>query len=365
LTVRQGANWFRNAEGRVPTNYWRNPDTDQVESINFAQTEAARGSPLWRTGHTQNYNLSLSGGTADLRYHLSGHMDREEGADWDNELRRYGARANVTVAATPTVEVTGTAGYTRGRFLLACEAGCGGVTWASYFSTPAHFGTNDPDRVQLPDGTDRRRGARSFTPEYYWNVTDRTQELGRFTGSVQVNHQPADWFRHRLTFGIDDTREDNQLLTELSDLLLEWSPTALGGTPVTIPLTVTDVVLDSLAGIGVGSPGKVDDEAGTVYCYDTVSEPPVRHRMAYLGYEGGFNAVNAGIDATTSTSAAGAASSSISSLASIQMRTGSVSKPTGRSSSVAGSSFNASMNTSTSAAARPPRIIGRTTRTRF
>lgn len=29
----------------------------------------------------------------------------------------------------------------------------------------------------------------------------------------------------------------------------------------------------------------VYDEAGTVHCYDTVSTPPVRHRMAYLGYE--------------------------------------------------------------------------------
>jgi hypothetical protein len=29
----------------------------------------------------------------------------------------------------------------------------------------------------------------------------------------------------------------------------------------------------------------VHDEAGTVYCYDTVSETPVRHRMAYVGYE--------------------------------------------------------------------------------
>jgi hypothetical protein len=29
----------------------------------------------------------------------------------------------------------------------------------------------------------------------------------------------------------------------------------------------------------------VYDEAGTVHCYDTVSDPPVRHRMAYIGYE--------------------------------------------------------------------------------
>jgi Transposase DDE domain len=29
----------------------------------------------------------------------------------------------------------------------------------------------------------------------------------------------------------------------------------------------------------------VHDEAGTVYCYDRVSDPPVRHRMAYAGFE--------------------------------------------------------------------------------
>jgi hypothetical protein len=29
----------------------------------------------------------------------------------------------------------------------------------------------------------------------------------------------------------------------------------------------------------------VHDEAGTVFCYDTVSEPPLRHQMSYVGYE--------------------------------------------------------------------------------
>jgi hypothetical protein len=29
----------------------------------------------------------------------------------------------------------------------------------------------------------------------------------------------------------------------------------------------------------------VHEESGTVHCYDTVSNPPVRHRMAYIGYE--------------------------------------------------------------------------------
>jgi Transposase DDE domain/Transposase domain (DUF772) len=34
-----------------------------------------------------------------------------------------------------------------------------------------------------------------------------------------------------------------------------------------------------------GSSNVVYDENGTVYCYDKVSDPPVRHKMAYIGHE--------------------------------------------------------------------------------
>jgi Transposase DDE domain/Transposase domain (DUF772) len=34
-----------------------------------------------------------------------------------------------------------------------------------------------------------------------------------------------------------------------------------------------------------GSSNVVYDESGTIYCYDKVSDPPVRHKMAYIGYE--------------------------------------------------------------------------------
>lgn len=34
-----------------------------------------------------------------------------------------------------------------------------------------------------------------------------------------------------------------------------------------------------------GNSNVVYDESGTIYCYDKVSDPPVRRRMAYLGYE--------------------------------------------------------------------------------
>ena len=34
-----------------------------------------------------------------------------------------------------------------------------------------------------------------------------------------------------------------------------------------------------------GNSNVVYDEAGTVYCYDRVSEPMLRHKMSYIGYE--------------------------------------------------------------------------------
>jgi hypothetical protein len=34
-----------------------------------------------------------------------------------------------------------------------------------------------------------------------------------------------------------------------------------------------------------GTSNVVHDEAGTIYCYDKVSEPPVRHKMSYIGHE--------------------------------------------------------------------------------
>jgi hypothetical protein len=34
-----------------------------------------------------------------------------------------------------------------------------------------------------------------------------------------------------------------------------------------------------------GSSNVVYDESGTIYCYDKVSDPPVRHKMAYIGHE--------------------------------------------------------------------------------
>jgi TonB-linked SusC/RagA family outer membrane protein len=218
LAVRQGANWFMNAESRVPTNYWMNPATNEIESLNLVMSENARGTPLFRTGQLQNYSLSLNGGTAEVRYYVAADWDREEGAQWDNRQRRGSARANLNLIPHDKLDLAVSMGYTGGRTYLSCEGGCGGVTWASYFSTPQrNQGTITPDP----------RGARSWAPEVYYEPT-WFQDISRFTGSFLANHRPTEWFSQRLTVGIDDVREDNQELYEKTALYLQWSPTARG-----------------------------------------------------------------------------------------------------------------------------------------
>jgi TonB-linked SusC/RagA family outer membrane protein len=228
FTMRQGANWFANSIDRTPVNYWRDP-SGTIQSINLAETEKARGTPLYRTGRVQNYSLSLGGGTADVRYYVAGDIDREEGAQWDNRLSRGGVRANLNVIPHPNLDLAGSLGYTGGRTYLSCEAGCGGVTWASYFSTPER---NNAQRGSLTPINPDPRGARSLPPEYYNEVLVYYQDIARVTGSMQLNHRPRSWFHQRVTIGIDDVREDNQEIVEKSELYSLWSPTGRGSKSV-------------------------------------------------------------------------------------------------------------------------------------
>jgi TonB-linked SusC/RagA family outer membrane protein len=218
MTVRQGTNFFMNSISRTPVNYWRNPATGNVESLNMAETEKARGTPLYRNGRVQTYSLSLSGGSGEVRYYVAGDWDSEEGAQWDNRQRRGSIRANLNVIPTPNLDMALSMGYTGGRTNLSCEAGCGGITWASYFSTPQRNQGN-----MTPDP----RGARSWAPEAYYEQKI-WQDLARFTGSLQVNHRPVPWFHQRMTVGLDQVSEDNQWLGEKTALALLWSPTGVG-----------------------------------------------------------------------------------------------------------------------------------------
>jgi TonB-linked SusC/RagA family outer membrane protein len=202
--MRQGANWFANASGRIYTNYGLDRETGEIATISYDDLVALNGD-IVRTGHMQQYDLDVSGGNEGVRYYIGGGWERNEGIEPSNELNRYNSRANITISPTQNFDVQANVGYVSGRTDLPLEAGGGGIFWTTYFSTPFNLGTP-------------RNGFYSATPAAYAHAYSIWQDVDRFTGSIQLNHRPTDWFSQRFTAGTDLTNQkDSEIVERIED----------------------------------------------------------------------------------------------------------------------------------------------------
>jgi TonB-linked SusC/RagA family outer membrane protein len=206
LTVKQGANWFSNPEGRLPVNYWKD-GTGTVQSLNIAQREKDLGRPLFRTGGLDAFGLAVQGGNEGMRYYLGFDTDNTEGAERNNFRDQVSTRANLQILPNENLDISVSTGYVTSRTQLSCEAGCGGTMWASVFSTPQFLGENCTSSSSY--GCGFTRGFRSAPPERYY-AFEVFQDIDRFTGSVTANWRPLSWMTHRLTVGTDLTAEQNE-----------------------------------------------------------------------------------------------------------------------------------------------------------
>ncbi|MGH7529226.1 MAG: SusC/RagA family TonB-linked outer membrane protein [Gemmatimonadales bacterium] len=223
LTVRQGANYVANPEGRFWTNY--QVVAGDTVTIDIVEREDALGQPIWRTGQLQEYNLSVGGGTDQLTYYAGGGYESSEGADASNDLARYTGRLNLTVRPAPELDVAANLGYVSSMTNLACEAGCGGRVWGTVLANPQN----------LVGADSSRRGFHSGTPEQYDLLENPSQAVDRFTTSVQATHRPLPWLSHRLNIGVDRTREQDVTFTPRVDSLIGhpvWGSQPLGAKSV-------------------------------------------------------------------------------------------------------------------------------------
>jgi len=200
--IRQGANWFGNAAERVGETYWRDPATGEVLSQNIVQQEIDRGTPIFQTGHNQGYHVNVGGGTDLVRYYASVDYDDNRGIEPINYQRRTSGRANLTIAPSDALDIAVNLGLLNSNTGLTNEGGSGGSIWFStIFNTP-----------QLRDTPNR--GFLFNPPEAIWAVYSPQQDVARTTSNIQLNHRPLDWFRHRLSVGMDLTNEQDQTLVE-------------------------------------------------------------------------------------------------------------------------------------------------------
>jgi TonB-linked SusC/RagA family outer membrane protein len=188
-TVRQGANWFQNAAGRLPTSYWRNPDTDQIEVVNLYEQEKELGQPIFTTGHTQSYNISVRGGQEGMNYYMSAQYDDEVGILDYNWRKQFGTRANIQALLSESFNVEANFGFMRTRTRLGQAASgwdiMGQIVWGS------------PRRLTTPT-----RGFLRAPPEAVGTI-ESYDENDRFIWGATFTHTPFDWLSQRLVVGSD------------------------------------------------------------------------------------------------------------------------------------------------------------------
>jgi TonB-linked SusC/RagA family outer membrane protein len=231
LQVQQGASWFRDAEGRFPTNYARctaaqtaptsafplchNRAAGDIVTWNAVESERERGRSLFRTGGMSLVNGSVSGGINDVRYYVSSAYERDRGIEPNNRLQQFSAHANLDVAINPKLNLSTSVNYVDLRTRLGVETGASAF-FGGMFGHPLVFPAS--------------RGFTSgFIPEVTQEYWDNTQDVNRVTASGRVEHLPTTWFRHRLQMGVDYTGDDSRNLERfLPPQLAAIAPAAVG-----------------------------------------------------------------------------------------------------------------------------------------
>jgi TonB-linked SusC/RagA family outer membrane protein len=209
----QGAVWFQDAAGRIPTNYARNP-AGEIVSWNGIKQEEDRGTPIFTTGQTQSYTIGLSGGRDLVTYYASGTYNDDEGIEPNNSGKLFSGRANLNVAASQKVDLQTSLSYFRATNHLGVDNGLS-----------AMLGLALGHALANPNS----RGFAFAPPEVPQRLYDNAQDINRFTGSGTLNHRPATWFAHRVLVGMDYTSDDSRALERYASPELRPFFGALGG----------------------------------------------------------------------------------------------------------------------------------------
>ncbi|MGH7554320.1 MAG: TonB-dependent receptor domain-containing protein, partial [Longimicrobiales bacterium] len=197
LQAQQGAIWFRDAEGRLPTNYVRSA-SGEIVPWNALQQEKDGGRALFRTGQARGIEGSVSGGFQQARYYVSASFQDEEGVEPNNTLKQFSLHTNVDVTASEKLDLGASIHFVDLRNSLGADQGASSM-----------LGAIGGHNLLW---TTSRGFAFGFPPEVSWELWDNKQNVNRFTTSGTVNHRPTGWLSQRLLVGLDYTGDDSRTL---------------------------------------------------------------------------------------------------------------------------------------------------------
>jgi TonB-linked SusC/RagA family outer membrane protein len=207
VSVQQGAHWVQNPSGRIGNAYGPIDDPASTRplgytSINLVDSAAAMGWPLFTRGHLQRYGLTLNGGTERFQYFASGNLDLDKGTDPNSKQDKASGHLNLRVAPNDKIDVNASLNYLSSQLNQPDQEGQSAM-FSTLFGGPLF-------RINVP----LARGFYFAPPQifYQYDPIQNTQDVNKFTGSVQLNHRPTSWFNHRLVLGVDQTAENNTIL---------------------------------------------------------------------------------------------------------------------------------------------------------
>jgi TonB-dependent SusC/RagA subfamily outer membrane receptor len=210
FTARTGTNWLWNPAGRLgercatPPEVEGLPTEDQLVCFNVYEHEEQFGlGPIFSYGLLQSYQANVTGGTDRFRYFTSGSWQNNQGVLDQNWDRRFNLRTNLDATITEQLNLQTSLGYVEGKTRLAQ----GGTGFSAFNNDPfSNIFWSNPLFIDINRGYFR-------APPEEWKKAVARADVNRFTGSIQLNYQPARWFNHRLSMGLDQVDEKNWSLS--------------------------------------------------------------------------------------------------------------------------------------------------------
>ena len=186
---------FRDAENRMPTNYFKDK-SGTIVPWNGVQQENDRGTPMFKNGLTRLYNGVVAGARDQVRYYLSAGYENDYGIEPNNSLRQASLHTNVDVAINSKTDFAASLNFVNLSGHLGADQGLSAM-FITQFGHPLLW--------TAPAG---RGFFSNFPPEVPQRLYDNADGVNRFTASGTLNNRLTSWFTQRAIVGIDYTGED-------------------------------------------------------------------------------------------------------------------------------------------------------------
>jgi len=228
--IQHGGIYFRDPEGRIQTNFV--PDsTGAITPFNAIRAQDAAGTPVYRTGNTGQYNVSLAGSLGLANYYLATNYEDDQGIEPNQALRQFSGHANLNLVPSDKYDIGTSLNYVQGTYHTGVDVGLSSLLGAEL---------GHPLVFAVP-------GAEGFYPNVPPAVPqtlyDNSDAINRFTGSATINHHPVSWFTERLIVGLDYSNDDGEGLERFAPP--DLAPFTLGGGAGRIGQTLTQQTLTS------------------------------------------------------------------------------------------------------------------------